>query len=139
MRILEEFGIAWKQLAGRQKALLIGVAAVIALLLFGSLGTAISTWYETRRLEREITIAKASAAEHLKKAADLALKAKEQELKIAELEKTRDAKEKEANEATKTTLNAQLDYNRALREQRGDNPSTDQLCAELAALGYACQ
>lgn len=139
MRITEEFTIFWNELAGGQKFLLIAAAAVVSLVLISGWATSFSTWNETRKLEREANHAKADAKDALEKAAKIAREKIAAERKLAELEAMIDGKETEAEKAHLDALDARAEYERSLRERRGDDPSTEQLCAELAALGYACQ
>lgn len=124
-------GYAWYGMTPRQKAAIIGVVLIVA-------AAFIFVTVEVRRLERDANHAKEEAKEHLAQAAKIAREKLELERKLAEIEAKRDAKVTETEKAHIDTLDALADYDRALRNGRSDNPSTEQLCGELAALGYPC-
>lgn len=129
---------SWEGMTAWQKAAVIGV--VLAVLSLGIFLTVkwITVSVQVRRYEREANSAKREAENALKIAADIAKEKLEFELKLAAVEEKRNAKEQQAHEANIKTLDARDDYVRALRERRTDSPGTDQLCLELAALGYPC-
>lgn len=138
MRLSEEAKIFWDQLTGGQKAVIVGVILIAVAAFIYSTASSISTSVEIRKYEREANTAKRDAEDALKIAKKIATEKLEIEKKLAELEAKRDGKQTELEKAKIETLDARADYERALRERRGDNPSSEQLCAELAALGYPC-
>lgn len=128
----------WEQLANRQK---IYIAAVILLLV----GFAVFALMDRYRLNQEVKIfeqqavtAKREAVTALENAAKIAKEKVEQEKKLAEIEVKRDGKNNEVAASRVRVADERLELNRVRRERRGDNPSPDQLCAELDALGYSC-
>lgn len=139
MRLTEEAQIFWRELTGGQKLLLILAGLLIAITLASGWIGWVRTSFEVRRHERDATVAKREAEDALKLAAKIAKDKLELERTLTQIEAKRDEKNKQLNQAHLETLDARSDYERALREQRGDDPSTDELCAELAALGYACR
>ena len=138
MRITEELSIFWGELSGGQKMLIAAIEGIIALTLIGGWATTFRVWRETQALETEANHAKQDAKAALEKAAKIAREKLEAERKLAELEAKIDGKETELEKAHIETLDARSEYDRALRNKRGDDPSPEQLCAELAALGYPC-
>lgn len=138
MRITEEFLIFWGELRGGQKMLIAAAAGVIAVALIGGWATSFRAWRETRSLETEANHAKEDAKAALEKAANIAQEKLEAERKLAELEAKIDGRETELEKEHLESLDARGEYERTLRNRRGDNPSAEQLCAELAALGYPC-
>jgi hypothetical protein len=138
MRVSEEIKIFWNQLTGMQQVKLVApVVIILGLLVCASLSS-LSAWAEVRRYEREAARAKQEAKEHLDRAAKIALEKLEVEKTLAELEAKRDGKQTEAERVHIEVINARAEYVRAVRERRGDDPSSEQLCTELRALGYPC-
>lgn len=131
-------GYAWYGMTPRQKAAIIGAVLITAAAFIFVTVKWVGTTIEVRRLERDANHAKQEAKEHLEQAAKIAREKLELERKLAEIEAKRDAKVTESEQAHINTLDALADYDRALRNGRSDNPSTEQLCGELAALGYPC-
>ena len=139
MTIGENLGNFWSDLLGGQKLLVI----FAAVLLFAAIGSGWWSWFQTsmevRKFEREAAVAKLDAENALKIAADIGKEKLEKERQLAEVEAKRDGKVTELEKAKIETLDARAEYNRAVREQRTDNPSAEQLCRELAALGHPCR
>lgn len=129
---------SWEGMTWPQKVAVGGVVFITVALVIYLAVQWLTVSHEVRKLERQANTAKRDAETALKRAADIALEKLEAERKLAELQRTRDAKEKEANEAEIKTLDARNDYIRVLRERRTDSPTADQLCLELAAAGYPC-
>lgn len=129
---------SWEGMLLKQKLVLGGIGVLLLLIAFTGWVDSCSTSREVRRLEREANAAKRDAEKHLATAAKIAREKLEMERKLTEIEAKRDAKITEAEAAQIETLDARSEYLRALRERRGDDPSTEQLCAELRALGYPC-
>lgn len=128
----------WEQLANRQK---IYIVAVVVLLIGFAVFALVDRYRlnsEVKTFEREAVIAKAAAQTALENAAKIAKEKVEQEKKLAEIEVKRDGKNNEVAASRVRVANDRLELNRVRREKRGDNPSPDQLCAELDALGYSC-
>jgi S-adenosylhomocysteine hydrolase len=128
----------WYDLTTGRRLILIAAGAVIAIVLAAGWISEIATSIELRKYERQAAAAKRESEDALKKAAAIAREKLTIEKRVAELEVQIDGRTKEANDARIKTLDARADYDRTLREQRGDNPGTDELCRELAALGYPC-
>lgn len=138
MRIREELGIFGEQLSGWQQGVLVGVVVLVIFTMVSGWGSSFSAWNENRKLEREIARQKAEMQQHLDNANKIAREKVEAEKKLAITEAQRDGKQTEAEQAAIATFDDRLEYERALRERRGDNPTVEQQCAELAALGYPC-
>lgn len=129
----------WNSLTLTKRLAIIGLFVAVILIAAGGWLDSLRSYNRVRQLEREAARAEREAKAALEQAAKIAREKIEVEKKLTELEVKRDAKSREAAEAHKQTLDARLDYERALRNSRGDSPSTDELCRELAALGYPCQ
>jgi len=128
----------WEQLAKRQKVYIVAaIVAVIVVMAFGFYGWW-KSYSEVRQFEQAAITAKREAEEALKNAAEIARQKVKLEKRVEETEAKVDVKRKEQHEAQAQSAGARLEYERSLREQRGDNPSIPQLCAELAALGHPC-
>lgn len=134
----EILAYGWEGMTLKQKIVAAVIPVVLAAFILTGWIRSGQLYFETRRLEREANAAKRDAADALKKAADIAKEKLEVERKLAAIEEKRNVKEQEAKDATLRTLDARSDYVRTLRERRTDNPSTEQLCSELRALGYPC-
>jgi hypothetical protein len=138
MTIGENIQEFWSDLSGGHKLLVVATALVIGgALVFGFWGWA-KTAIEVRRYEQQASIAKEEARVALETAAKIGKEKLEAERKLAETEAKRDGKITELEKAKIDTLDARVEYLRAVREPRGDTPSPEQLCRELAALGHPC-
>jgi hypothetical protein len=129
----------WEQLASRQKIYIAAAAVLIIGIAIWAGVDKYQSWQSVRQYEQAATTAKREAADALLNAEKIAREKVEVEKKLAETEGKRDVKRKEEFEAKARSADARLEYNRALRERRGDNPTVAQLCAELAALGHPCE
>lgn len=128
----------WEQLARRQK-LYIGAAVVLLAAVFAyGVYDRFRLWSEIRVYERERIEAGRQAQEALLTAEKIAREKVEVEKQLAEKESKRDGKVTEVEAARVKVLDDRLELNRAVRERRTDNPSAEQLCAELKSLGYPC-
>lgn len=121
-----------------QKTAVFGFVLVLTVVGIGSVFESVNTRLELRQAER----AKIAAERDVKAALEIAAKAAkekvEAEKRLAELEVKRDGKVTEVEAARVDALAERTELNRIKRESRGDNPSPEQLCDELAALGYTC-
>jgi hypothetical protein len=139
MTIGENIGEFWTDLSGMQKFGIAAVGVILGLMLGYGIITSIWSGFEIRQLEREVNNAKLEAAEALAQTVEIAKEKKLVELKLVEVEAKRNAKQPELDKAVREASDARAEYERAVREPRRDNPSTDQLCAELADLGISCR
>lgn len=138
MTITESFKLLWEQQSRKQKWLLGIIGTVILfLMVIGWIDSAYSN-YQVRKAEREATKAKFEANEALLKAAKIATEIAKKEFELNELEKKRNEKRTELEKAKRETADAAADYDRAVREPLSETPSADELCADLAKLGYPC-
>ena len=128
----------WEQLARRQKIYIFAAVVLFTVLIGYGLVDRYRLHSEVRQFERDAKIAKAEAVVALEAAAKIAKEKVEHEKKLAEVEAKRDGKVTEVEAAKVAVANDRLELNRVRRERRGDNPSPEQLCDELAALGYPC-
>ncbi len=139
MNITEVIREAWYTLSPGRRVVVVAIVALLAGLMVSGWVDSFRSWQQIRVFERQAIAGKRDAADALARAAKIAREKLALEQQLAKLEIIRDEKQKQANDAHIKTLDARADYDRALREQRGDNPSPEQLCAELAALGYPCE
>lgn len=139
MTLGENISEFWYDLSGLQKIGIATVGVMLGLMLIYGMLTSIWSGYEIRQLEREANEAKLEATAALEQAVQIAKEKKLAELKLAEVETKRNAKQPELDKAVREAGDARAEYERVVRERRRDNPSADQLCAELAALGYPCR
>lgn len=136
---------SWALLSGWQKAV---IALVLVSIIIGGGALAVGNligWGRVAIAEWKASAAEARAAaaeqrmnDSIAKAAEIASKLREMEKDLARKEGQRDEKQTEVDAANKRVSDDRANYNRAVSEPRTDNPSTDQLCVELAALGYPC-
>lgn len=122
-----------------QRRVLLAVVFIALLLLMSGWLNGLRIGRELKAYERQAADAKTDAKAALDKATQIAREKLAAERQLAELEAERDGKQTEEETARIAALDARADYDRAVREQRTDDPSAEQLCAELAALGYACR
>ena len=139
MTIGENIGQFWTDLSLGHKLLVILTGLLIAAAIVVAGYGWVQAKLEVRKFEKEAAAAKQDAVVALEAAKKIAQEKLEVERKLAETEAKRDAKVTQLEQARIDTLDARRDYERDLREQRGDNPSPEQLCLELAALGYPCR
>ncbi|MEQ1643755.1 MAG: hypothetical protein ABL959_09955 [Pyrinomonadaceae bacterium] len=128
----------WEQLARRQKIYIVAAVVLLTGLIVYGLVDRYRLHSEVRQFERDAKIAKGEAVVALEAAEKLARKVVEQEKQLAEKEAKRDGKVNEVEAAKVKVASDRLELNRVRRERRGDNPSPEQLCTELDALGYPC-
>jgi hypothetical protein len=114
------------------------VIVIAGLTVSGWIDSAVS-WSKVRRAESRAETAERDRDEALRNAARIAADIRAREEALKQVEAKRDEKQIEADKAHRNTLDARAEYDRAVREQRPDTPGTDELCAELAALGYPCK
>lgn len=138
MTIREEFGLFLKELTGRQKAVVVGVIALVLILMVAAFVDSAMSLSKARQFEREAEKAHRDAGQALERASKIAAEIKVREKALDQVKEKRDAKQMELDKAAKDTFDARADYDRAVREQRPGTPSTEQLCGELAQLGYPC-
>jgi septal ring factor EnvC (AmiA/AmiB activator) len=138
MTIREEFTIAWNELTGGQKAIVLAVVIVIA-------GLTVSGWIDSawsfarvQRYKTQAENARRDADDALQRAAKIASDIKVREDELNKVEAKRDEKQNEVDKADQGVRDARSDYERAVRDARPDTPGTDELCAELKQLGYPC-
>lgn len=129
----------WADLSGAQKFVTVALVALIAIALIGSWVNTFQTWSEIRVYEKAAIEAQRDKAAALERAAKIASDIKIREEALKKVEEKRDVKKTEVKNAADVVSRDRAEYDRAVRERRADVPSTDQLCRELAALGYACQ
>lgn len=139
MNIREALREAWSTLSlGKRAWLAAVVTCVFAMCVVSAIGN-LRAWGQIRALEKDAKLNKQIAKTALDRASQLELEKIQVQKQFAEMEAKTNAKSKEAADAELKTLNARDEYYRTLRESRTDDPSTEQLCSELAALGYPCQ
>lgn len=131
MNFIEIIRDAWDQMANRQRAF-----AIIAIVLIGLL--MISGWVDSYGSYRSRRESEKQASAALKKAAEIASQIAKREKELEKLEVKRDEKNKELDSSAADVRRDRDDYDRAVRDQRADQPTAEQLCRELDALGYSC-
>jgi len=130
--------LAWAGLTNSQRRIALAVLFIVLLVAMSGWLAALRQGRETEALERRAAEAKRDALRNLEKAAEIARSRAELERRILILEAKRDAKVSELEKAAIEAADARLEYDRALRDRRGDDPDAAELCSELAALGYPC-
>lgn len=131
MTIREVIKEAWFDLTGGQRVVVTVITLVLAIVM-------LSGWISSLRAEYRVRQAESTANRALKKAADIAAEILKREKALAKIEEKRDEKQKELDAVAANTNSDRAEYDRAVREPRTDNVSAEQLCAELADLGYPC-
>jgi flagellar biosynthesis/type III secretory pathway M-ring protein FliF/YscJ len=130
----------WQQLAGRQKLYIAAGALLLLIILGGVAWDSISARLETSRFEREAAEAQRQKDEALEAAAKIAGEIRIKEDELLKVEVKRDAKSDEVKSVKADVDRRRADYD-AARQQRtkpSEAPSSDELCARLAALGHPC-
>ncbi|MGE0367203.1 MAG: hypothetical protein AB7Q00_15865 [Phycisphaerales bacterium] len=100
---------------------------------------AVTVSFEVRKYEREANNAKRDAEAAVAAAVKIAEEKKKLEIKISALEERRNEKQLKVDQAMRDADDAVADWERTRRLERTDDPGTDQLCTELAELGYPCR
>lgn len=100
---------------------------------------AVTVSIEVRKYEREANNAKRDAEAAVAAAVKIAEEKKKLEIKISALEERRNEKQLKVDQAMRDADDAVADWERTRRLERTDDPGTDQLCTELAELGYPCR
>lgn len=138
MNIREVTKESWYTLTVKQRVVTTLIVGLLLFVAFSGWFDSCSTNRQLRKLEREKTAAKRDAGDALKKAADIATEKLKVDKQLVEVEVKRDEKVTEVEKRRVDDAANTVELNRAVRERRTDNPSPEQLCAELAAAGYPC-
>jgi flagellar biosynthesis/type III secretory pathway M-ring protein FliF/YscJ len=139
MNFRETAKIVWSASTTKERyAIVAGIALVVVLIVSGWVDSIISN-YKVRKAESAAAVAKVQASESLRKASVIAENLAKKESELKDLEAKINVRKKELDNAHQQTSDAQRDYDRAVREPVGNAPSSEQLCAELAAIGYPCR
>ena len=128
----------WADLSAAQKFVMVALIVMALGAIAMSWWNTFQTWGELRVFESQKIEAQREAKAALEVAAKIAREKVEAEKKIVQLEVKRDEKITEVEAARVRVIDDRLELNRVRRERRGDNPTPQQLCAELAELGYPC-
>lgn len=139
MNIREVIREAWFSLTPGRRWVVVAIVALLAGLMVSGWVDSLRAWQQIRVFEREAAAAKRTAAEKIEAAAKIATEIRKREAELDKLEVKRNEKQKELDKAAGNVSRDRAEYDRAVRESRPDAPSTEQLCDELAALGYPCQ
>ncbi|MBK8810695.1 MAG: hypothetical protein IPN69_08180 [Acidobacteria bacterium] len=129
----------WYAMTGPQRRVTVGVLLLISACFIGGWYNAFAGWRANRALENEAKTARRDADAALKRAATIAAAIREQEEELRELEAKRNVEQKQLEKSAARTGDAQRDYDRTLTEPVTGTPSADELCADLAKLGYPCR
>lgn len=138
MRISEEIGIFWRELAFKQKAAIIGFILFLIVAFVALVSLNFKGWREARHERQTRVAAERDVTDALKKAAKIAEDKAKVEKQIADLEVQRDGKVTQMEQDRISTLDARDNWVRTHNESAGENPSPESVCAKLAALGYPC-
>jgi len=139
MNIREALREAWHSLGMPQR---IWLAVIVVLIVVMSVVSGVGyfrAWSQVHALEKDAAKNKQIAKTALDRVSQLELDKIQVQKQLAETEAKINVKSKEASDAELKTLSARDEYYRTLRESRTDDPSTEQLCSELSALGYPCE
>jgi hypothetical protein len=129
----------WADLSASQKFIAIALVVLMIGALAASWLNTFQTWNTVRQYENQAIKADREKVEALEKVAKIAGELKKREEDVAKDEAKRDEQKVEVKKGAVVIDRDRAEYERAVRERRTDSPSTDQLCRELAALGYPCQ
>jgi len=129
--VIDALRIFWDELTGRAKAVVVCVLILVALVAVSGWVDSWKAWRDTRALEKQ-------AAESLEKAAKIASELVKREKEVGKLEEKRDEKVKELDTLSGGVSRDRDVYDRAVAEPRTDQPTAEQLCRELDAIGYSC-
>ena len=135
LKALKEF---WVRTSTLWRIVIIGTGLLITIGALSSFYGYVTTTLELRTARRARIHAEAEAKKYLEQATKIAREKVVLDKKIAELQAEIDIKRRTAHEASVQTNKARLEYDRVLRNARTDDPTLEQLCTELANLGYPC-
>lgn len=139
MKLTDSIKLFWEQQTGKQKLVVIGIGTIILALIFSGWIDSAYSLYQVRKAERAADNARFESNQALEKASKIAAEIRQKEFELKELEKKRDVEKSKLDKVHRETADARDDYDRAVREPIGTTPSTDELCADLAKLGYPCR
>lgn len=136
--IREALSDLWADMSAAQKFVGIALALLVAAVIVGSWWNTFQAWSEIRVYERQAAKANQEKAAALELAAKVAntIRIREEELKKIEVK--RNEKLGEVKDLADDAARDRAEYERAVRERLREVPSTDELCRQLAALGYGC-
>ena len=139
MKIQDILTLAWEQMTSKQQWLIraLAIIVIVALLMFG-----FDSCYSNFKVgvaEREQGKFQREAQESLENANKLAKLLKQATDKLKILEEKQNETNTELGKRHQQTVDAQRDYDRVVRQPISKTPSTDELCRQLADLGYPCQ
>lgn len=127
------------QAAKRYKIWIAAAGLLIAVMAIGWGFDKYQSWQSIKVYEKARIDAERDAQAALTVAADIAAENVKVKKQLAEKEIERGGKAAEVKNAEIKVYNDRLELNRVRRERRGDNPSPEQLCGELEALGIRCE
>lgn len=139
MNLGEVIKEAWFNLTIGHRLLAAAVVLVIAGMMVSGWVAAGRSWLETRVYERQAAEAERQKDAALTQAAKIAATIKVREEELVKVEVKKDAKQKDVDKARSDVDRDRAEYERAVRSRIANAPSTDDLCAQLAAAGHACQ
>jgi hypothetical protein len=130
--------VRWEQLARRQKIWIVAGLVLVTIVVGSLVWDAWELHSEIHGYENDAAQARRDKEDALAKAANVASQLRVKEQEQAKVEANRDVKANEVKAARSDVDRARDDYGRAQRSHRSETPSTDSLCAELAAAGHPC-
>ncbi len=136
--IRDAIGDLWRDLSGAQRFVTVSLVALFVGLLVTSWVNTFQTWSEVRVYEQQAAKAEMERVEALERAAEIASQIKIREQEVFNVEAKRDAKAEEVKQVAEIVQRERDNYERAVRYRLPNTPSTSQLCADLAGLGYPC-
>lgn len=137
--MIESLKIFWSAMTTNQKRAIAGISILIIVAISIGWINSFRAWNEIRIEKGLRKQAQKDADQALKNAAKIASELKKEREELNALEEKKQVKKDEVEQSKTETEDARDDYDRAVRESRTDNPGPDELCAELAELGYPCQ
>lgn len=137
--ISEALGDLWADMTGSQKWVTVALVGLVIAAVVASWVNTFQTWQEIRVYERQAQEAKFEKEEALTNAAKILTQIKVREQELEKVEVKRDAKRSEVEKVRGDVARDRAEYDRAVRSRVTDAPSTDELCARLAASGHPCQ
>lgn len=128
----------WDRLSNNQRRVMIAAAFAVLVIMISGWLSSMAVTRELKQAERDAKVAAAEKQDAIDAAAAIAKKVEAAETEIKRLEEQRNEATERLEAAGRDADAARAGYDDAIRSVRG-TITREQLCAELAELGYACR